>query len=471
MSEQTTKWLTTTLGEIVDILDSERVPVNSTERAKRTGDIPYYGATGQVGFIDDFIFNEELVLLGEDGAPFFERNKKKAYLIFGKSWVNNHAHVLRAKSGVTSNRFVCHYLNQFNYTDFVNGTTRLKLTQANMRRMPITLPPLNEQKRIVAKLDELLPKVEACKERLQKIPTILKRFRQSVLAAAVSGKLTEEWRKSRGAEGYQDCDRLSFALPDSWAVESTSELFSFVTSGSRGWAKYYSDKGAIFIRIGNLEHDDVRLDLSDIQYVSPPKGAEGQRTKIMVDDILVSITADVGMIAHVNNDIGEAYINQHVSLARPKKDRIIPRYLALYLTALNGGREQFKALQRGATKVGLSLDDIRNIWVALPSKEEQEEIVRQHDLIVRLVNERCDITKASRFVEKTRSSILECAFSGKITFQDPTDEPASALLERIRSTAHQNNGKQKAKAVKRGRKSKEKQENQEDRTTVAETTV
>jgi type I restriction enzyme, S subunit len=316
-----------------------------------------------------------------------------------------------------------------------SGTAQRGVYLRTLGELPIKVAPLNEQKRIVAKLDELLPKVEACKQRLEKIPTILKRFRQSVLAAAVSGKLTEEWRKERGADGYQDCDSLSFPLPNGWAVESTSQLFSFVTSGSRGWAKYYSDKGAIFIRIGNLEHDDVRLDLSDIQYVSPPKGAEGQRTKIMLDDILVSITADVGMIAHVDKDIGEAYINQHVSLARPNKDKILPRFLALYLTALNGGREQFKALQRGATKVGLGLDDIRNIWVALPSKEEQEEIVRRHDQIVQLVNERCDISKALKFVDKTRSSVLDWAFSGRLSSQDPTDEPASVLLDGIKSAS------------------------------------
>src|SRR5437762_9259028 len=83
------------LGEVVDILDSRRIPVNSDERAKRVGDVPYYGATGQVGWIDDCIFDEELVLLGEDGAPFLDHTKPKAYMIRGKSWVNNHAHVLR----------------------------------------------------------------------------------------------------------------------------------------------------------------------------------------------------------------------------------------------------------------------------------------------------------------------------------------------------------------------------------------
>ena len=190
-SDLTKEWLNVSLEDLVDILDSERIPVNSKERAKRIGPIPYYGATGQVGWIDDFIFGEELVLVGEDGAPFLERGKKKAYIINGKSWVNNHAHVLRAKNNLTSNQFLCHFFNQFTFNEYVNGTTRLKLTQGSMRKIPVPLPPLYEQHRIVEKLDKLLPKVEACKKRLDKIPTILNRFKQSVLAAACSGELTK----------------------------------------------------------------------------------------------------------------------------------------------------------------------------------------------------------------------------------------------------------------------------------------
>ncbi|MDF1580357.1 MAG: restriction endonuclease subunit S, partial [Desulfuromonadales bacterium] len=101
-NELSTGWEWTTLENVAEILDSQRVPVNAKERETRQGDIPYYGATGQVGFIDDYLFDEELVLLGEDGAPFFDPSKQKAYIIRGKSWVNNHAHVLRTKAGIPS---------------------------------------------------------------------------------------------------------------------------------------------------------------------------------------------------------------------------------------------------------------------------------------------------------------------------------------------------------------------------------
>jgi len=162
-------WATCALRECVDVLDSQRIPVNSDERAKRQGDVPYFGATGQVGWINDFLFNEELVLIGEDGAPFFDKSKPIAYLIRGKSWVNNHAHVLRAKSDITSNLFLKWFLDGFDFNGHVNGTTRLKLTQGAMNEIPVLLPPLNEQRRIVAKLEELLARVEASQQRLAKI--------------------------------------------------------------------------------------------------------------------------------------------------------------------------------------------------------------------------------------------------------------------------------------------------------------
>src|SRR5438128_6889674 len=125
-------WVTVPLGHCVDVLDGMRVPVNSDERAKRLGDVPYYGATGQVGWIDDYIFNEPLVLVGEDGAPFLDKSKEHAYLIQGRSWVNNHAHVLRAISGLTTNEFIKYTLDSFDFHDYVNGTTRLQLTEGAM---------------------------------------------------------------------------------------------------------------------------------------------------------------------------------------------------------------------------------------------------------------------------------------------------------------------------------------------------
>ena len=153
-------WFPTKLGLVTVCLDYMRKPVNGTERKRRIAEksqsqlFPYFGATQQQGWIDEYIFDEELVLLGEDGVPFFDSLRPKAYLIAGKSWVNNHAHVFRGV--LVSNAYLVHYLNVFDYSGRVVGATRSKLNQAKALEIPVMLPPLAEQHRIVAKIDELM---------------------------------------------------------------------------------------------------------------------------------------------------------------------------------------------------------------------------------------------------------------------------------------------------------------------------
>ena len=133
-------WIEIELKDACGIHDNLRKPINSSERNKRIQGkqkselYPYYGATGQVGYIDDYLTDGEYVLIGEDGAPFLDYTKNVAYLINGKTWVNNHAHILRS---YFNNRFLLYYLNTVNFNGFVSGTTRLKLTQASLKKIPI----------------------------------------------------------------------------------------------------------------------------------------------------------------------------------------------------------------------------------------------------------------------------------------------------------------------------------------------
>lgn len=193
-------WQVAQLGEIFEIKDRERIPVNANARSKRSGGVPYYGATGQVGWIDDYIFDEELVLLGEDGAPFLEAHRPKAYVIRGRAWVNNHAHVLRALQA-TPSLFWKYQLDQVNFHRFVSGTTRLKLPQGPMRQIPLLVPPLPEQHRIVEAIESYFTRLDDAVATLDRVQRNLKRYRASVLKAAVEGRLVPTEADLARAEG------------------------------------------------------------------------------------------------------------------------------------------------------------------------------------------------------------------------------------------------------------------------------
>lgn len=188
-------WEVKMLGEVCEILDNMRKPINADEREQRLkkaeNRFPYYGATGQVGYIDDYLCDFEAILLGEDGAPFLESMKNKAYIVSGKYWVNNHAHILKTKENIANNKFICHFLNILDYTSYVSGTTRLKLNQSSMKQIKIPLPPIETQKAIVEKLENAFAHIDEAVRHLRAVQTNIPRLKSSLLHCAFSGKLTE----------------------------------------------------------------------------------------------------------------------------------------------------------------------------------------------------------------------------------------------------------------------------------------
>ena len=153
-------WKYQPLGEICDILDSKRKPITKNKRL--AGSIPYYGATGVLDYVKDYIFDEKLVLLGEDGAKW-GAGENSAYIICGKSWVNNHAHALRPHRNIILDEFLVNYLNYSDLSESITGVTVPKLNQEKMRAIIIPVPPLPEQERIVALLDDQFAKIDALK--------------------------------------------------------------------------------------------------------------------------------------------------------------------------------------------------------------------------------------------------------------------------------------------------------------------
>ena len=155
-------WLFVRFGELMISRDSERIPVSTSERAHKRKIYDYYGASGVIDKIDDYLFDKELLLIGEDGANLLARSTPIAFPARGKYWVNNHAHVLDGCSGLNL-KYICYYINGISLAPYVTGTAQPKMNQENMNAIWVPLPPLAEQERIVARLEELLPLCERLK--------------------------------------------------------------------------------------------------------------------------------------------------------------------------------------------------------------------------------------------------------------------------------------------------------------------
>ncbi len=328
-----------------------------------------------------------------------------------------------------------------------------------MRRLPVRLPPLAEQNRIVAKIEELFSDLDAGAAVLVRVRANLKRYRAAVLNAAVTGQLTEIWRQEeRGSEtaelrlsniladrrkkwevdqvrrfdaagktppnGWRakyvepsgTTESIGSILPTSWTWANLDQLSHFVTSGSRGWAEHYSETGPIFIRAQDINSDRLRLD--KIAHVRPPDGAEGARTKVAKNDILITVTgANVTKTAYVEHQLDEAYVSQHVALVR-LVDPDLVRYLHYWIICPTAGRAALTKFAYGAGKPGLNLEQVRSLKIALPPIQEQREIVAEVDRRLSAVDAvDAEIGHSLKRAARLRQSILKRAFEGKLVMQ------------------------------------------------------
>ena len=176
-------WTYLTKGA-AECLDSFRKPINASERANREGDIPYYGATGQVGWIDDFLTNEQLVLVGEDGAPFLDLIKDKAYIIEGKAWVNNHAHIITGKEGFSVEELYL-FFSLTNIKSIVTGAVQQKVSQQNLKKVPAIIP----SKEALGAFDEITQPIFAQIRNLRDENANLSQLRDTLLPKLMSGEL------------------------------------------------------------------------------------------------------------------------------------------------------------------------------------------------------------------------------------------------------------------------------------------
>lgn len=461
-------WAMAYVANITICLDHRREPINETERRQRIGGkslanlYPYYGATQQQGWIDDYLFDEELVLLGEDGAPFLDPCRPKAYMIAGKTWVNNHAHVF--KGLLISHRYIVSALNVFDYSGKVVGATRAKLNQSQALNIPIALPPLAEQHRIVAKLDELMAlcdRLEAARKTreatrneltaaslvrlnapdpetfcddarfvLDALPALtaradqIKQLRQTILNLAVRGKLVSqdpndepasELLKRIAAEKARlvrdgvikkqkpplpgSEHELVEELPPTWSRSTLGELSMKIHYGYTASANY-NLKDVRFLRITDIQ--DNRVVWSTV-----PGCAIGC-------DVLPDYTLRKGdiLIARTGGTIGKTFLVAGVPVVSVFASYLIrvqpepplyDRYIKTFCESDVYWR-QLRDGSRGGAQPNVNGRTLGRMFVPLPPLAEQHRIVAKVDELMAL----CDRLEASLVAaDETRHRLLE----------------------------------------------------------------
>lgn len=257
--------------------------------------------------------------------------------------------VIKPNKEIINNRYLMYQLQ--NMRSFLEkearGVAQKGIYLKQVSQLDIKLPEIEQQKQIVKVLDKVSKLISLRKQQLAKL---------------------DELVKARFVEMFGDA-KLN---PNNLPCCSLSEYIVFLTSGSRGWSQYFTDSGEYFITIKNVKN--CKITLQDVQCVTPPDNAEAKRTRVQENDLLISITADLGRTGIVTKEIAEhgAYINQHLTCIRLKQDKLNPLYVAYYMES-DAGKEQFIAKNQSAVKAGLNFNAINSLKLMVPPLSLQNE--------------------------------------------------------------------------------------------------
>ena len=359
------------------------------------------------------------------------------------------------------------------------GTTFNAITGNQLKTFEVPLPPLPEQHRIVAKIEELFTKLDAGINELRKAQSQLKRYRQSVLKTAFDGKLTEAWQeehqdeiepasillerilkerqekweaeqlegmKAKGKMPRDDKWKTKYKepvapdtsnlpeLPNGWKWVKLGQITYLITKGSSPrWQGFnYVDRGILFLRSQNVGWG--RLDLSNIAHLPEAFNEKEKKSILKEGDVLLNLVgASIGRAAIASHELEGANMNQAVALIRLVKDGLDNKFLMNYLLSPEA-QPTIHGKKVDVARANLSLTDVSEFAVPLPPLLEQQAIVAEVESQLSVADEvEKTITAELKRAEQLRQSILKKAFSGKLVPQDPNDEPASVLLERIKA--------------------------------------
>lgn len=354
------EWKKVCLKDAADFLDHLRKPVSSSDRAKMKGVYPYYGASGIVDYVNDYIYDEPLILLGEDGENILSRNLPLAFLVDGKIWVNNHAHVLRAKEGV-NRQYLCAFLESLDYTDLNSGTAQPKLNQEKCKNIEIYLPEFEEQTAIA----EALSDIDGLISSLQKLIEKKKAIKQGTMQELLTGK-----------------KRLpGFSVE--WSQAPFGDLFDFLPTNA-----FTRDQMTDTGTIQNVHYGDILtkygacLDMAntDVPYlletVSVRKYSES--SYIREGDVIIADTAEdstVGKCVELVNVYGKVLSGQHTMLCRPKVT-FAPKFLGYYMNA-ECFHDQMLPFITGIKVSSISKANISMLVLKYPTLVEEQQAIAQ----------------------------------------------------------------------------------------------
>jgi len=388
--------------------------------------------------------------------------------------------IVRPSGDAADPRWLMYTINSPDFrgaiSEYERGTTRKRISRTNLGLIHFPLPPVAEQKRIVAKVEALLTRVNAARARLAKVPAILKRFRQSVLAAACSGQLTADWRADHPTTASTERRRELLAkdredqiktnwrpggrrtrarsplhlsynpveeTPAEWLWCTFDEGTTLITKGSSpGWQGFdYQTAGVLFVRSQNVRWGTV--DLTDKTFLPQRFNDEHAGSIIHTNDVLLNLVgASIGRSAVAPDETDGANCNQAVGIIRPVSGHLLPRWAMWYLLSC-GAQEHIASTKADVARANFNLDDIRPMPLVLPPITEQSEIVRCVEALFTLADRiEARVQAATARVEKITQAILAKAFRGELV---PTEaelaraerrdyEPATVLLARIRAT-------------------------------------
>ena len=407
MSEYTPSWIAVILGDLLRFNYGKSLP----DRARSGSGFPVYGSNGIVGYHGNSLTDGETLIIGRKGSVGEVHFSPGACFPIDTTYYVNQFHGMPA-------RYWFYQLKNLRLSELNKATAIPGINREDAYHTEVHLAPLNEQKRIADKLDALFARVDACRDRLDRVPRILKRFRQSVLFMAMSGELTEDWRRaSHQSVGWQNV--------------LLSEVCVSITDGTHQ-PPPQTKSGIPFITIATINDGRLRIDKAT-RFVSSFYFEQLQASrKPELGDILFSVTGSIAIPALV--DVSEPFIFQrHIAILKPDSSRIISKFL-LYSLSTENVKKQAQTTATGTAQKTISLSGLRAFVIELPSVDEQQEIVRRLEVLFAYAD-RLEVRyqKAFKQVEQITPALLSTAFQGELVPQDSNDEPATVLLERIRA--------------------------------------